>query len=300
MSRPRGPHLHSPTVREIGRNNGRVLGVSEYGDPQGFPVLAFHGIPGTRLMFRPTDEIARRLGLRIIAPDRPGFGCSTPQRGRTLQDWLPEVEAVLAAYGIDRFSLIGVSGGSPFATATAAHYGDRVAAKILIGPMGPIADLKGQVETSRLARAFFLGVPNVPGLLRGTLMPANALFRLSPSLKYEIFLAALPAADRKILRQPGRKGMVIEDVRESLKQDGDGMRTDLRIFSRPWNVDYAAIRARSVLWQGLGDTIVPVEVALGLGELIPECRIERIPNAGHFWIYDNIESVLSELRQLSS
>ena len=295
-----GSRSHSPTVREIGRSNGRVLGVCEYGDPQGFPVLAFHGIPGTRLMFRPTDEIARRLGLRIIAPDRPGFGCSTPQPERTLQDWPQDVDAILNAYEIDRFSLIGVSGGSPFATVTAAHYGDRVAAMILIGPMGPIADLKGRVATSRLARVFFLGFPTVPGLLRGTLMPANALFRVSPSLQFEIFLQALPAVDRVILRRPGRKAQVIEDVRESLKQDGEGMRSDLRIYSRPWNVDYAAIRASTVLWQGLGDTVVPVEVALGLGELIPGCRVVSIPNAGHFWIYDNIENVLSELRNLSS
>ena len=295
-----GAQTHSPTVREIGRSGGRVLGVCEYGDPEGSPVLAFHGIPGTRLMFRPTDEIARRLGLRIIAPDRPGFGCSTPQQGRTLQDWPADVEAVLNAYDIDRFSLIGVSGGSPFATATAAHYGDRVQAMILIGPMGPIADVKGKVETSRLARAFFLGVPMVPGLLHGTLMPANALFRVSPSLQYEIFLQALPAVDKTILRRPGRKAQVIEDVRESLKQGGEGMRADLRIFARPWNVDYAAIRARTVLWQGLADTIVPVEVALGLGALIPGCRVERIANAGHFWVYDNIELVLSELRKLSS
>ena len=47
-------------------------------------------------------------------------------------------------------------------------------------------------------------------------------------------------------------------------------------------------------------TIVPVEVALGLGALIPGCRVERIANAGHFWVYDNIELVLSELRKLSS
>ena len=57
-----GSQSHNPTVREIGRSSGRVLGICEYGDPQGFPVLAFHGIPGTRLMFRPTNEIARRLG----------------------------------------------------------------------------------------------------------------------------------------------------------------------------------------------------------------------------------------------
>ena len=101
------------------------------------------------------------------------------------------------------------------------------------------------------------------------------------------------------MTNPTLKAGIIEDVRESLKQGGDGMRTDLLIFSQPWNVTYAAIKAQTVLWQGLADTIVPVHAAIGLGKLIPDCRIVEIPQAGHFWIYDNIDLVLEELRKLS-
>lgn len=286
-------------VREIGRPGARVLGVCEYGDPDGFPVLAFHGIPGTRLMFRPTDEIARRLGLRIIAPDRPGFGRSTPQKGRKLRDWIGDVDAILAAYNIDRFSLIGVSGGSPFATATAAHFGQRVAGMILFGPMGPVADMGKDAQLTRFQRLLFKRLPWIPGGYHGLLAPANALFRISPSLQYGVFLKLLPEPDRAILSNPALKARIIEDVHESLKQDGDGMRADLRIFAEPWNVDYADITAPTVLWQGLADTIVPVKVAIGLGRLIPGCRIEEIPGGGHFWVYDNIELVLTTLRDIS-
>jgi len=282
-------------VRELGRPGGRILGVGEFGDPNGSPVLAFHGIPGTRLMFRAAHAVGYRLGLRLIAPDRPGFGRSTPQRGRQLQDWLPDVDAVLNAYGIDQFSLIGVSGGSPFATATAAHYGDRVDAMLLIGPMGPIAETHREAALTWLNRAFFLQLPRVPGGMRATLAPANALFRLSPKLQYELFLRMLPPSDRKIMRDHDLRARVIEDVHESLKQGGEGMRTDLSIFSQPWNVDYGAIKAQTFLWQGLADTVVPVDVALSLGAFIPNCIVHRIPDAGHFWIYDNVEVVLSEL-----
>ena len=73
------------------RADGRQLGYAEYGDPTGHPVFAFHGVPGARYMFRPTAGPAIRHGLRIIAPDRPGYGLSEPQPGRQLADWLDDM-----------------------------------------------------------------------------------------------------------------------------------------------------------------------------------------------------------------
>lgn len=287
--------MGTETVRELERPGNRVLGLSEYGNPNGLPVLAFHGIPGTRLMFRPTDEIAARLGLRIIAPDRPGFGCSTPQPCRQLQDWIPEVETILSAYNIDRFALIGISGGSPFATATAAHFGNRVASMILFGPMGPVTELEAG-KLHWLHRNFFLRLAKTPAGLRALLTPANVLFRLSPSVKYSVFLKLIPLCDQKIMRDRGRRAQIIRDVRESLAQGGEGMRSDLRIYSQPWNVRYGDIKAPTTLWQGLDDNIVPIQAALLLGDLIPACIVHRIPQAGHFWIYEHIELVLTTLR----
>lgn len=72
--------------RHIVLSDGRKLGYSEYGAQRGLPVLGFHGTPGSRFMFRLVHEPARRLGLRIIAPERPGFGLSTFQHNRTLAD----------------------------------------------------------------------------------------------------------------------------------------------------------------------------------------------------------------------
>ena len=66
------------------RADGRQLGFAEYGDPNGLVVLAFHGVPGARYMFRPTAVPAKRLSMRIVAPDRPGYGLSEPQPGRQL------------------------------------------------------------------------------------------------------------------------------------------------------------------------------------------------------------------------
>ncbi|MGI9522122.1 MAG: alpha/beta fold hydrolase, partial [Hyphomicrobiaceae bacterium] len=203
---------------------------------------------------------------------------------------------VLVACNIDRFALLGVSGGGPFSVASAAYFGKRVCAQTLIGPVGPIADLKSALPLNRLHRVLFLGLPQTPAALRAISALGNLFFRLTPSLQYAAFLRLLPDVDRAIVSDWDLKSLIIKDVRESLRQDGEGMRADLKIFSQPWKVDYASIAAPSVIWQGLEDTVVPLTAALRLGKLIPNCHVEEIPGAGHFWIYKNIERVLLRLR----
>jgi pimeloyl-ACP methyl ester carboxylesterase len=111
----------------------------EYGDPNGTPMLGFHGTPGSRFMLRLADGAAAELGIRLIAPERPGFGLSTFQKGRSLAGWARDVEAFTRALGVERFAVAGVSGGGPYAAACAAMLPDRVTAVGLVSPIGPMA-----------------------------------------------------------------------------------------------------------------------------------------------------------------
>jgi pimeloyl-ACP methyl ester carboxylesterase len=264
-----------------------VLGFAEYGDPEGLVVLGFHGVPGSRLMFRKSAATAKRLGMRIIAPDRPGFGLSEPQPGRTLADWLDDVSAILKHLAIDTFSLIGISGGAPFATITAAHFGDRVKALALVSPMGPVAEV-------------FLQLPNRQRLFRWGTAGANALFKLAPSANYDLFIRTLCPADQEILSNKKVKAGVLEDNHESLTFGGAGARADMVIFSQPWNVDYQCISARTILWQGLDDTIVPINAALALGRMIPGCRVVELVGEGHFWGVREVDEILTQVKRLAT
>ena len=103
------------TNQTITLKNGRTLGYAEYGDPEGKPVFYFHGFPTSRLDWPLCDHegITSELGIRIIAIDRPGTGLSAFKRHREILDWPDDVVELADALGIERFGVLGISGGGP-------------------------------------------------------------------------------------------------------------------------------------------------------------------------------------------
>lgn len=114
--------------------DGRRMGYAEYGDAHGLPVLFCHGSAGSRLSV--SDEMAQTLqalNVRLIAPDRPGYGLSDPMPERTLLDWPQDVSALINALGIKRFRVMGYSMGAPYALACAQALSEMVAGVSIIG-----------------------------------------------------------------------------------------------------------------------------------------------------------------------
>ncbi len=119
--------------------DGRIITYRTYGDPGGRAVIALHGTPGSRLKFSGTAEAARRLGLRVVAPDRWGYGGTSIHPTPTLPAFADDVARLCHHLGLDRFAVMGVSGGGPYAAGTAALLSSRVTALALVAPVGPIA-----------------------------------------------------------------------------------------------------------------------------------------------------------------
>ncbi|MBW2547908.1 MAG: hypothetical protein DRH23_06320 [Deltaproteobacteria bacterium] len=116
--------------------DGRKLAYAEYGDPHGYPVMLFHGNPSSRLSWGLIPDSPFRPHLRLIAPDRPGFGRSDFQPGRRLLDWPDDVSELAEALGLNRFAVLGVSGGGPATLACAWRIPERLTA---VGPTNPVA-----------------------------------------------------------------------------------------------------------------------------------------------------------------
>ena len=134
----------SRSSRQIKLPDGRNLAYAEYGPVEGNPVFYFHGFPSSRLDWRlfHDDDTLAELNVRVIAPDRPGYGLSDHKRGRTISGWPEDVVELAGALGIDAFSVLGVSGGGPYAASCAFSIPDRLSKSGIVCGMGP-ADSPG-------------------------------------------------------------------------------------------------------------------------------------------------------------
>jgi pimeloyl-ACP methyl ester carboxylesterase len=280
-----------PATRIVTLPGGRRIGCAEYGDPQGLPVLALHGTPGSRLMFALSDGAARGRGLRLIAPERPGYGLSDYRPCASLAQSADDVGAVADAYDLERFALIGVSGGGPYAIAAAAALADRVVLLALAGPVGPIFDLARRI---RVSRAHFL----LFRVLARSAFGPRTLFRMlrhmalnSPDRAYRWLLRRVRSSDRDILVRAEVRASLQAAIREGLRPGIEGAVQDLRLYCGPWGVPLAEIDVPTILWQGSEDTIVPPAAAYALAQTLPNCRLHVVP-AGHYWVFGQFGLIL--------
>jgi pimeloyl-ACP methyl ester carboxylesterase len=131
---------NKPETRLLQLADDRQIAYCEYGDPVGKPVFYFHGTPGSRYEPALGDQAGREHGYRILALDRPGIGRSDYVEGRSLLDWPQDVNAVAAQLEIDRFGVMGISGGGPYALACGHALSDRLAFSVLMGSWGLVAE----------------------------------------------------------------------------------------------------------------------------------------------------------------
>src|SRR5213080_4847128 len=146
--------------------SGAVVAFEEYGDPNGVPVIFCHGWPSSRTMARLTDEPARDLGIRVISPDRPGISGSSLQPDRKLTDWPRLVERIADHLAICDFRMLAISGGAPYAYATAAAMPERVRAIAIVGGAPPITEVSDTNTLLPLYRWMLSLYRTRPGLLR--------------------------------------------------------------------------------------------------------------------------------------
>lgn len=279
--------------------DGRRLGYAEYGDPGGMPIFGLHGTPGSRFMFRLAHEAAQSLRIRLLAPERPGFGISSYLRARDLACYAADLANFADALGVERFAVAGVSGGAPYAAACAAILGDRVTALGLISPIGPMAGAEKPRSIGFGHYFAFRIAPRLTPLLAAAFSLGRLAFLYAPDLIFGFLLSRAASSDWAILRRPEVRRNLLAGVAEGCRPGIAAGLQEMEIFSRPWNVHLEKITAPTLLWQGLSDRNVPVSAALRLGELIPHCRTCRIEGAGHYWIFDNILPVLGEIAEVA-
>jgi pimeloyl-ACP methyl ester carboxylesterase len=286
---PEGADRSSQRLRLPG---GREIGFAEYGDPQGLPVLAIHGTPGSRFMFALTDEPARQRGLRIVAPERPGYGLSPFRRQETLAHEAADLTALADALGLLRLALIGVSGGGPYAVAAAHAMAGRVALLALINPFGHVAECQSRIRMSKSHRLAFTRICRSNGACTLFFGSVRSLVRFAPAVAYRVLQQRVPRSDRIVLAREEVKANLQAALREALRPGIEGALQDVRLYGVNWRLPLHEIDVPAVLWQGSDDAIVPPAAAYALAETLPNCRLDVIQGGGHYWIFTEFDRVL--------
>lgn len=273
--------------------DGRELAYEEYGEPGGKPLFFFHGTPGSRL-FHPPEEVTRRLGVRLICLDRPGYGGSTFQPRRLILDWPKDVLALADALGLERFAVAGHSGGGPYALACANCLPERVTAAAVLSGAGPVdAPHAADGLTSLHWLAFKIG-----GF---TPWPVTRLlvwwfFRKSaqdPSRAIDIDQRDRSGADDEVLKMPGVRENCIESDIEAYRQGLTAFAWEVRLLTRPWGIALGEIKVPVYLWHGTVDDFTTMGMAKNMAEQIPNCKAFFYEGEGHMLLIPRWEEILN-------
>jgi len=284
------------TEHRIHLADERTLACLELGDLGGAPVIYFHGFPGSRLEAHLAAEAAKRLRLRLLAPDRPGFGESTFLPGRTIGNWAEDVAELTDQLGLQRCAVVGVSGGGPYALACAARIPGRLRGVALVGALGPLAGVRstrGMVALNRLALALAARSPSMARLAIGL---AARWVRRRPERFLARMSAGAPAADRAVLTDAGYRAIFSASTAEALRQGGWGVAWELTLLARAWDFRLQEVRVPVRIWQGLADNIVPAAMARRLAGELPTSETHYLPGEGHLsLVARRLDAVLEDL-----
>ena len=237
--------------------DGRSISFWAAGPHDGFPVVYCHGAIGSPRWRRPQlEQLIQRLGIRYLVVNRPGFGGSDPRPGRTVADFAADLEDLIDALGYERFSIVGVSAGAPYALACGWAMPGRIAALTVVSPLGPASG---------------------PGS--------------SPSARYAVPLIAFgrPSAG------PACADFYLRALRLRAQTEPQAMIDDYLVCRSHWGFETRDIRSRVIVWHGRSDRLIPLAHALRLAGEIPAAATHIDPSGGHFFYSRRLLEILGPL-----
>ncbi|MDE3737010.1 alpha/beta hydrolase [Pseudomonas resinovorans] len=274
--------------RRLRLPDGRTLAYQLYGASEGRPLYYFHGFPGSRLQAALHHEEALAANVCLVAPDRPGFGWSDYQAGRSILGWAEDVAFMADTFGHRRFGVLGVSCGGPYALACAHQMGERLNYVGLLAGMGPM-DIP-ELRTAQLpALKLMFGLARVHPRLASPLLALDSLlFRHNPERAVKALAGLLAEPDRQLLAAaPEAAGDFAAFLAEAYRQGIRGACTEAALIASPRHFALEEIQVPVHLYQSGLDRHVPAVMGRHLQARLPQAHLRSYPQEGHLSIVIN-------------
>ena len=285
-------------IREhrLERPGGRTVAWTEWGEPDGIPLLRIPGTPGSRFALRADRRPWMERNLRVLISERPGFGASTRFPGRGFIEHAEDLAAILDTAGIERVRVIGGSGGAPHLLAFCERYQARVSAATVVVGIAPLAGneedgmIPFNAELFRRARA-----GEVDGV-RGRLLENRDATLADPVAAFRSVMETAPEADRAIIADALWQAAYSVNAREALTQGVDGWLDEILAIAGPWDeIHLESIPTSITWWHSDADRNCPVSAARRLVARLPNATFELWEGAGHLESYVREPEVLDQL-----
>jgi pimeloyl-ACP methyl ester carboxylesterase len=269
--------------------DGRVLGVQEGGDRAGHAVLVHHGTPGSRILYAPHLLDATERGIRLISYDRPGYGGSSAQSGRSIADCAADVRTIIDELEIDQIAVWGVSGGGPHTLACASLLSDRVVAAAALASVAPF-DAEGldwfagtgqeNIEDDKLTLSDPAAARAKLATDRDDLLNTTAadLAESHPTLFSPVDAAALT---------PELVAHNFRRYRDGLAPGIEGWWDDSVALLNPWGFSPETIAVPVMVWHGRHDRMVPLAHGEWLADHLPNAEAHLSDEDGHLTLGQN-------------
>jgi len=283
-----------PQSRQISLADGRLLGFDDFGDPDGTPVLFFHGFGSSRVVRHPDDAVAAELGVRMIAVDRPGIGLSTRQPGRRVTDFPRDVGQLLDRLGIERCAVVAWSGGGPYALASAWQMPERFSVIGLISAPAPLSGVPGSTGyTWPRHRAMSRTADHAPWVIKLAMWQWSRQQRADPYKQLDEAISGMVEADRVILGDPALRAVMIRNASEMYRQGSGGVYDEALCLARPFGFPIGGVTVPVRIWHGAKDQVVPVGMGKYLARNLTNAVATFFPHEGHHFVYDRWREILA-------
>jgi pimeloyl-ACP methyl ester carboxylesterase len=251
------------TEADLALPGGRTL---HWYDTGGGPltVLWQHGTPNLGAPPEPLFPAGARLGIRWLSYDRPGYGGSTREPDRDLAAAARYASAVADAAGVERFAVMGYSGGGSHAIACAALLPDRVLGVVTAGALAP---------RSAEDLDWYAGMAD-PSALRAAARGRAARERHVPGSGPDFTPADLAALD-------GDWSWLGKVAGAASRDAPDGAVDDDVAYAGPWRFDPTRVGAPVLLLHGGQDRVVPATHGQWLARHLPDADLRLRPGDGH-------------------
>jgi pimeloyl-ACP methyl ester carboxylesterase len=275
-------NVHASNIR---LKDGRYFGFAEYGFSKGFPVLFFHGMPGSRLEAEKLHLAALKLQIRLIGLDRPGMGLSSPKTNRKILDWPEDITEFAAALHLRKFSIVGHSGGAPYIAACAYRMPEKLHKAVIVSGIAPLTHPEAISSLTKSQKQMNWIIRYCPLLLKFMMSLSSKALENPNRLK--TMLKQLPTVDAKIFENTHYKKSMILSLKEAFRQNASYVVDDFKLMSKSWGFELEEIRCPFVVWQGGKDRQAPIKHSEIYAQLVSDANYVFLEDEGHLSILLN-------------